>query len=58
MSEGGSKPLDGRAQRSTRTQAVITKAVYDLVRAQSRFPTVLEVARHAGVGERLSLIHI
>ena len=52
MSEGGSKPLDGRAQRSTRTQAVITKAVYDLVRAQSRFPTVLEVARHAGVGER------
>jgi AcrR family transcriptional regulator len=44
--------MDGRAQRSARTQALITKAVYDLVRAQSRFPTALEVARHAGVGER------
>ncbi|HPH68959.1 MAG TPA: hypothetical protein PLF40_24565 [Kofleriaceae bacterium] len=43
---------DGRAQRSARTQAKITKAVYDLVRAKSRFPTALEVARHAGVGER------
>lgn len=52
MRAGGSAQADGRAQRSARTQAAITRAVYDLVRAQSRFPTVLEVARHAGVGER------
>lgn len=52
MKTGGRDPADGRALRSARTQAAITRAVYDLVRAHSRFPTALEVARHAGVGER------
>ncbi len=52
MSAGGSARPDGRAQRSAQTQALITRSVYELVRAESRFPTVQEVARHAGVGER------